>query len=108
MKQNNSSHFGKHVRRMYLEAKLFRDGEVYTGTLMNIGVGRQQASADINWYLRQYPNVMRYCKHLKRYVRGDLRLKPQLSDRESHAQIINSLEFLATVTRCSQEEFESE
>jgi hypothetical protein len=87
----NETPFGRQVRLAYLEARLFLDGEIHTGILIALGVTRQVASRDINYYLRNHGRIFVYRPKLKRFIL-DRRSKPRLLPRHHHASFARYVE----------------
>ncbi len=96
MKNENTkaAAFDQKIRLMYLEAKLFTDGNVYTGILTDLGIGRAQASKDLNEYLFRFPGAMHYDRSVKRYQLNNTH-KPGLIYRQVFGDVIKSVELLS-------------
>lgn len=63
--------WGVERRLEFIEFRLFWEGHVNRGDLMDVfGISVQQASTDLNRYLRLAPDNMAYDKSAKTYVRG--------------------------------------
>lgn len=76
--------WGVELRLEFVEFRLFWEGHVNRGDLMDMfGISVQQASTDLNRYLGLAPDNMAYDKRAKTYVRGaafaPLFLKPDAS-----------------------------